>query len=94
MNEGELIEMGLELKKKFQDLEKEKKKFEEKCNALKRNLILLYVFSRELDMMIEDENTFPTIMRYMIERMRGMTSQMLIPDMNDDMQVNFEFFLL
>lgn len=94
MNEGDILEMSNELKKKYEALEAEKKRFELKCNNMKRHLMLLYVFSKEIDEMIEDESSFPVIIKYMIERMRGITSQMILPDRDDEFQrVNFEFFL-
>lgn len=93
MNEADLLEMGNELKKKYEELQNEKKKFEEKCNSIKRNLMLMYIFSRELDELISDEPSFPMIIKYMVERMRGVASQMLLPDMEDEQQINFEIFL-
>ena len=43
--------------------------------------------------MISDENSFPQIIKYMIERMRGVSSQLILPDRDDEFQsLNFEFF--
>ena len=95
MNEADLLDMSNELKKKYEEFEKEKKQFELKCNNMKRHLMLLYVFSKEIDEMISDENSFPQIIKYMIERMRGVSSQLLLPDRDDEFQsLNFEFFLI
>ena len=93
MNESELLEMGMNLKSKYENLMKEKKDFENKCNAMKRSLMLIYIFSRELDEIVEEESTYPLIVKYMIERIRGTASQMILPDMEDEEQFNFDMFL-
>jgi len=83
MDEGEILEMGRRLMLKHEQLEKEQKSWLKKVSALQKNLAMLYTFGRELDMMLEDDNTIPPVMKYLVERIRGLSSALLFEDVDD-----------
>jgi len=83
MDEGEILEMGRRLMLKHEQLEKEQKNWAKKVCALQKNLAMLYTFGRELDMMLEDDNTIPPVMKYLVERIRGVSSALLFEDVDD-----------
>ena len=83
MDEGEILEMGRRLMQKHEELEKEQKKWSRKVASLQKNLAMLYTFGRELDMMLEDDNSIPPVMKYLVERIRGLSSALLFEDVDD-----------
>lgn len=83
MDEGEILEMGRRLMQKHEELEKEQKRWARKVASLQKTLAMLYTFGRELDMMLEDDNSIPPVMKYLVERIRGLSSSLLFEDVDD-----------
>jgi nitrate/nitrite-specific signal transduction histidine kinase len=93
MNENELLEMGRNLAEKYKQLENDVEKFDTRVNTLQRYMVMLYTYSRELDMLIGSDPNYPIIIKFMIERLRGITSQLLFkearaPELDDEDDVN------
>ncbi len=84
MDEGEILEMGRKLIEKHMELENEKKTMDLKIAQIQKKLCMIYTFGRELDMLIEEDSNFPLVIKYMVERIRGITSSMLFYDPDDD----------
>ncbi len=84
MDEAELLDMGRRLMEKYEEVELEKKKMIIKMSLLQKKLAMIYTFGRELDMLIEDDSNYPIIIKYMVERIRGIASQLLFEDPNDE----------
>ena len=87
MDEGEILDMGRRLMEKHQELEDEKKKWSRKVTQLQKTLAMLYTFGRELDMMLEDDNSIPPVMKYLVERIRGISSSLLFEDMDEPAEI-------
>jgi len=84
MNEAEIVDMGRRLMEKYEEVELEKKKMIIKMSLLQKKLAMIYTFGRELDMLIENDSNYPIIIKYMVERIRGIASQLLFEDPNDE----------
>jgi len=83
MDEGEILDMGRRLMEKHEELEKKQKMWSRRVSELQKTLAMLYTFGRELDMMLEDDNSIPPVMKYLIERIRGLSSSLLFEDVDD-----------
>jgi|TARA_R110002012_G_scaffold64681_2_gene169920 hypothetical protein len=95
MDENDLLEMGRTLTEKFKKFEEERKLHEARVAAFQRYMVMLYTYSRELDMLVGSDPGYPLIIKFMIERLRGITSQLLFkesrsPDDDDD---TFDMYL-
>lgn len=77
MDEGEIIDMGRRLIAEHAALEARKLRWETERLEIQKKLALLYTFGRELDMLIETDSTFPLVIKYMVERIRGLTSSLI-----------------
>jgi len=77
MDEGEILDMGRRLLAEHAALEARKLKWEAERLEIQKKLALLYTFGRELDMLIETDSTFPLVIKYMVERIRGLTSHLI-----------------
>jgi len=84
MNEAEILDMGRTLMEKYEEVEREKKKMIMKMSLLQKKLAMIYTYGRELDMLIESDSNYPIVIKYMIERIRGISSQLLFEDPLDD----------
>ncbi len=84
MDEAELLDMGRRLMEKYEEVELEKKKMIMKMSLLQKKLAMIYTYGRELDMLIESDSTYPIVIKYMVERIRGITSQLLFADPTDE----------
>jgi len=94
MDEGDLLEMGKTLTEKFKKFEIEKKNFENRVAAFQRYMVILYTYSRELDMLVGSDPGYPLIIKFMIERLRGITSQLLFQQsQNDEDDEGFQMYL-
>ena len=90
MNENEIVDMGKRLKEKFEALEKKEKEFYHKVAITQKYLAVLYTYGRELDMLTGVNPEFPLIIKYMVERIRGITSALLFYDPEDvDEELSF-----
>tara|TARA_R100000654_G_scaffold25061_1_gene48313 strand:- start:1164 stop:1442 length:279 start_codon:yes stop_codon:yes gene_type:complete len=87
MDEGEILDMGRRLMAKHEELEKERKVWSRRVAGLQKNLAMLYTFGRELDMMLEDDNSIPPVMKYLVERIRGLSSALLFEDVDDPAEI-------
>jgi len=87
MDEGEILDMGRRLMDKHAELENEKKIWARKVSRLQKNLAMLYTFGRELDMMLEDDPSIPPVMKYLIERIRGLSSSLLFEDVDEPAEI-------
>lgn len=92
MDEAELLEMGRRLMEKYAEVEKREMEMKKKISLLQKRLAMLYTFGRELDMLIESDSTYPLIVKYMIERIRGISSQLLFEDPYDELQPEVAVF--
>lgn len=90
MDEGEILELGRKLVEEYAKLEAQKKKWQTERLEIMKQLSLLYTFGRELDMLIETDSTFPLVIKYMVERIRGLTSSLIWrePDEEEVLEVN------
>tara|TARA_R110002167_G_scaffold247418_3_gene453036 strand:+ start:1495 stop:1752 length:258 start_codon:yes stop_codon:yes gene_type:complete len=70
MNENEILEMGVVLKKKYEEIEIKEKHFIRENNELKKHLISVYGFSRILDVIMDNNIEIPLEMNTMIEILR------------------------
>jgi hypothetical protein len=93
MNEGDILDMGKRLMEEHQDLELKKKELQKTMTNFKKHLSVIYCFARELDDIIEADGGTPSIVVYMVQRIRGIISSMLFPDDDDDFQIDFGLFL-
>lgn len=94
MDEGDLLEMGKTLTEKFKKFEEEKKIFENRVAAFQRYMVILYTYSRELDMLVGSDPGYPLIIKFMIERLRGITSQLLFQQsQNNEDDEGFQMYL-
>jgi len=86
--------MGKTLTEKFKKFEIEKKNFENRVAAFQRYMVILYTYSRELDMLVGSDPGYPLIIKFMIERLRGITSQLLFQQsQNDEDDEGFQMYL-
>lgn len=92
MDENDLLEMGRTLTEKYKKLEMEKKIFEDRMINFQKYMAILYTYSRELDMLVGSDNTFPLVIKFMIERLRGITSHILFRDTDEEAE-DFNLFL-
>ena len=77
MDEGEILDMGRRLMAEHAALEARKLKWENERLELQKKLALIYSYGRELDMLIETDSTFPLVIKFMVERIRGLTSHLI-----------------
>jgi len=84
MDEGELIEMGRDLIKKNEDLELKEKNNLLKWSKIQKELMTIYAFSKDLDMLTENQPGFPMVLKYLIERIRGVSSVLCFPEKVDN----------
>lgn len=77
MDEGELLDMGRRLITEHAKLEVLKQKWLTEKLQIQKKLSLLYAYGRELDMLIESDSTFPLIIKFMVERIRGISSSLI-----------------
>ena len=87
MDEGEILDMGRRLMAKHAEFEKERKVWSRRVAGLQKALAMLYTFGRELDMMLEDDNSIPPVMKYLVERIRGLSSSLLFEDVDDPAEI-------
>ena len=71
MNEGDILDMGKRLMEEHQELEKKRKELEKTMLSFKKHLSIVYTFARELDDIIEADGGTPSIVVYMIQRIRS-----------------------
>ena len=93
MDENDLLEMGRTLTNSYKKFEIEKQIFEDRMTHFQKNMAIIYAYSRELDMLVEEDNSFPTVIKFMIERLRGISSQILFKDSKNEEDVDFSLFL-
>lgn len=93
MNEGDILDMGKRLMEEHQELEKKRKELEKTMLSFKKHLSIVYTFARELDDIIEADGGTPSIVVYMIQRIRSILSSMLFPDDEEEGQVDFGLYL-
>jgi D-lyxose ketol-isomerase len=93
MNEGDILDMGKRLMEEHQELEKKRKELEKTMLSFKKHLSIVYTFARELDDIIEADGGTPTIVVYMIQRIRSILSSMLFPDDEEEGQIDFGLYL-
>jgi len=93
MNEGDILDMGKRLMEEHQELEKKRKELEKTMLSFKKHLSMVYTFARELDDIIEADGGTPSIVVYMIQRIRGILSSMLFPDDEEEAQIDFGLYL-
>ena len=93
MNEGDILDMGKRLMEEHQELEKKRKELEKTMLSFKKHLSMVYTFARELDDIIEADGGTPTIVVYMIQRIRSILSSMLFPDDEEEGQIDFGLYL-
>ncbi len=94
MNEGELLEMGRNLIQKNEELDLKEKNNLLKWSKIHKELMTIYAFAKELDMLTENQPGFPMILKYLIERIRGVSSTLCFPEPSDVeiLNVTFELF--
>lgn len=92
MDENDLLEMGRTLAEKYKQFEQDKKNFEGRIASFQRYMVIIYTYARELDMLIDGDSNYPLIIRFMIERIRGLTSQILFKE-SQTVEETFEMFL-
>lgn len=90
MDEGEILELGRKLVEEYAKLEAQKIKWKTERLEIMKQLSLLYTYGRELDMLIETDSTFPLVIKFMVERIRGLTSSLIWrePDEEEVIEVN------
>tara|TARA_R110002033_G_scaffold51959_1_gene98929 strand:+ start:142 stop:423 length:282 start_codon:yes stop_codon:yes gene_type:complete len=93
MNEGDILDMGKRLMEEHQELELKRKELEKTMLSFKKHLSIVYTFARELDDIIEADGGTPTIVVYMIQRIRSILSSMLFPDDEEEGQIDFGLYL-
>jgi len=93
MNEGDILDMGKRLMEEHQELEQKRKELEKTMLSFKKHLSIVYTFARELDDIIEEDGGTPTIVVYMIQRIRSILSSMLFPDDEEEGQIDFGLYL-
>lgn len=93
MNEGDILDMGKRLMEEHQELEKKRKELEKTMLSFKKHLSIVYTFARELDDIIEADGGTPSIVVYMIQRIRSILSSMLFPDDEEEGQIDFGLYL-
>ncbi len=89
MNEGEILEMGRKLIERDKQLDLKEKIMNQKFNNIFRTICLVYAFSRELDEIIGEES--PPIVKHLIERCRGLCSDLLFSEDDDEIIVDISF---
>lgn len=85
MDEAEILDMGRRLLEEHAKIEKKEKDLDYKIAQLQKKLALIYTFGRELDMLIDSESSYPIVIKYMVERLRGITSTLLFRDPFDEL---------
>ena len=80
MDENDLLEMGRTLTEKYKKFEMEKKIFEDRMINFQKY------------MLVGSDNTFPLVIKFMIERLRGITSHILFRDTDEEAE-DFNLFL-
>ena len=90
MDEGEILDMGRRLLTEHARLEQRKQKWLRERTEIQKQLALLYTYGREMDMLIESDSTFPLVIKFMVERIRGLTSSLIWkePDDEEVLEVN------
>lgn len=89
MNEGEILEMGRKLIERDAQLDLKEKIMNKKFNSIFRTICMVYSFSRELDEIIGDDA--PPIVKHLIERCRGLCSDILFSEEDDEIIVDISF---
>ena len=89
MNEGEILEMGAKLIERDKQLDLKEKIMNAKFNSIMKSICQLYAFSRELDELIGGSS--PAVVKHLIERCRGLCSEILFSDDDDEIIIDVSF---
>ena len=92
MKEQEYLELVNQLKEKFDSVEKYSRKEKEKMIDMKKQICKIYTFICEIDNNISNE--FPPCFKYMVERIRSISSELLYPEQNDTLDIEVDFSLI
>lgn len=93
MDEGEILELGRKLVEEYAKLEAQKIKWKTERLEIMKQLSLLYTYGRELDMLIETDSTFPLVIKFMVERIRGLTSSLIWREPNEEEVIEVNLYI-
>jgi hypothetical protein len=93
MDEGEILDMGRRLILEHQALEQRKHKWLQERLEIQKKLALIYTYGRELDLLAESDSTFPLVLKFMIERIRGLSSSLLWREPDEENIVEVDLYM-
>ena len=93
MDEGEILELGRKLVDEYAKLEAQKIKWKTERLEIMKQLSLLYTYGRELDMLIDTDSTFPLVIKFMVERIRGLTSSLIWREPNEEEVIEVNLYI-